>query len=68
MTTETKELLKQIRAWTKEKRGRISAVASALGVEHQTVANWLNGRKKPRLVHWNDLQAYWVSQHEQTTQ
>ena len=64
MPPEANEMLKDIRAWTQEKRGRVSAIAAALGVERQTVANWLNGRRTPRLVHWNDLKAYWAARNE----
>jgi DNA-binding XRE family transcriptional regulator len=55
---ETQQLIKDIKAWAKKNRGGASEIARELGVERQTVTNWLAGRRTPMLKHWFALQKF----------
>ena len=55
---ESKEIIKELKSWAKQRRGRPGEIAANLGVTRATVTNWLNGRRTPLLKHWFALQKF----------
>jgi transcriptional regulator with XRE-family HTH domain len=61
---ETKQLIKEAKAWAKRRRGGATEIARELGVERQTVTNWLAGRRTPMLKHWFALEKFLAGRKE----
>ena len=55
---QVETLIQELRTWTKNTRGGTGQIARELGVERQTVANWISGHRTPMLKHWLSLQAF----------
>jgi DNA-binding XRE family transcriptional regulator len=56
---EIKRLLRELKAWAKKrKHGAAAEIARAVGVERQTVTNWIAGRRMPQLKYWVPLQKF----------
>jgi DNA-binding XRE family transcriptional regulator len=55
---EIKRLIKELKAWANKNRGGASEIAKEVGVERQTVTNWLAGRRTPQLKYWIPLQKF----------
>jgi len=51
ISKETKALIREAKVWAKKNRGGIPEIAKALGVERQTVANWISGHRTPTREH-----------------
>jgi hypothetical protein len=47
MSKEIEKLLKELRAWCDDGRGRRVEVARILGTHPQTITNWFNGNQEP---------------------
>jgi transcriptional regulator with XRE-family HTH domain len=55
---EIDKIVEELRAWTKEARGRQKQLADALGIDEALLSNWIAGRKRPGLKYYFALQAF----------
>jgi transcriptional regulator with XRE-family HTH domain len=58
VSKEIRKLLKEAKAWAKKNRGGASEIGKALGVERQTVANWISGHRTPMVEHLIALEKF----------
>jgi hypothetical protein len=54
---EISALLVELRAYCKEKRGRLRHLAVELGVSDSLLANWFSGHRTPKITKWLKLEA-----------
>jgi predicted XRE-type DNA-binding protein len=62
---QTDELLIELRAWVKQRRGNQTLICRALGLSKQAVSGWVRGEAKPSLESGLKLIAFFKS-HKQT--
>jgi hypothetical protein len=67
MAKQTPEqVLKRLRAWCQEKRGRNVEIAQTLGVSKQLVTDWLKGRALPTWKNGAKLEEFLKNQRAPT--
>jgi DNA-binding XRE family transcriptional regulator len=55
---QTEELLKELRAWVKQRRGNQELLRRALGISKQSVSAWVTGESRPSLETGLQLMAF----------